>query len=218
MIYQNVLQEVCFSDAFYIYLFSLIYIHKSILGGYGEVWQGLYLGKIDVAVKKMFNSENVILENDTEIHFLQRVRHPRLVSFFGAGRCSDDNNIFIVLEFMEHGSLDTLLLKDSSKALHWRLRLRLLHDVVLAMEYLHDNYDSIHRDLKSANILLTQEKGLLRAKVADFGTSRFVSTKMSNTITNDSKDSDSSTTRSPLQDTMSAESDTRVTMTSSEGT
>ena len=89
-------------------------------------------------MKKMFNSENVILENDTEIHFLQRVRHPRLVSFFGAGRCSDDNNIFIVLEFMEHGSLDTLLLKDSSKALHWRLRLRLLHDVVLAMEYLHD--------------------------------------------------------------------------------
>ena len=83
---------------------------------------------------------------------------------------------------------------------------------------LEHRYDSIHRDLKSGNILLTLEKGSLRAKVADFGTSRFVSTKMSNTITNDSKDSDSSTTRSPLQDTMSAESDTRVTMTSSEGT
>ena len=90
----------------------------------------------------------------------------------------------------------------------------------LALRALEYRYDSIHRDLKNGNILLTQEKGLLRAKVADFGTSRFVSTKMSNAITKDSKDNDdsSSTTISPLQDMISSESDKRVTMTSSEGT
>mgnify|MGYP006445684225 CR=1 FL=1 len=48
----------------------------------------------------MKHTEDVELDNDHEIHFLQRVRHRRLVSFFGAGRC-DDQNIFIVLEFME---------------------------------------------------------------------------------------------------------------------
>lgn len=91
---------------------------------------------------------------------------------------------------MEYGSLDDLV-KRSSKALRWKIRLRLLHDIVLGMEYIHKK-NITHRDLKCKNVLLTKEKGLLRAKVADFGTSHFAKQR-SMSITNEleTKDSDS---------------------------
>ena len=42
------------------------------------------------------------------------------------------------------------------------------------MEYIHTDLGSIHRDLKSENVLLCLENAELRAKVADFGLSRFM--------------------------------------------
>ena len=45
------------------------------------------------------------LETDSEIRFLQRARHPRLVMFLGCGRYMDEKkeNIFLVLEFCDGG-------------------------------------------------------------------------------------------------------------------
>ena len=69
-------------------------------GGYGEVWRGRYRGRWDVAVKKMFDTDNIdTLADESEIHFLQRARHPRLVLFMGAGRMPD-RNLFLVLEYV----------------------------------------------------------------------------------------------------------------------
>eukprot|EP00850_Spirogloea_muscicola_P022325 SM000288S10777 [mRNA] locus=s288:20804:22129:+ [translate_table: standard] len=55
--------------------------------------------------------------------------------------------------------------------LSWRERLRVLRDVALGLEYLHDSapHSVVHRDVKSANILLDADG---RARVADFGLSR----------------------------------------------
>ena len=55
-------------------------------------------------------------------------------------------------------------------------------DIVDGMKYLHDEHDSIHRDLKSANILLSKDErdGLIRGKVADFGMSKLVSQEVLN--------------------------------------
>jgi serine/threonine protein kinase len=91
------------------------------------------------------------------------------------------------------------------------------------MEHLHDKYNSIHRDLKSANILLTMEKGKLRAKVADFGTSRFISSKLSSTdslikSSSSSSSDDDDRARRDSSNWSSDVSDTSITMTSSQGT
>ena len=56
----------------------------------------------------------------------------------------------------------------------WSLRVRLLADVADGMCYLHGVHNSVHRDLKSSNVLLTEENGTLRAKVADFGLARLM--------------------------------------------
>lgn len=98
---------------------------------------------------------------------------------------------------MEGGSLDTKLWHVSvADRATLKLRLRWLSDVAEGMVYLH-NIDSVHRDLKSPNVLLANE----RAKIADFGLSKMftqrrrrqrrgMSTKTSSESTEDN-DSDS---------------------------
>lgn len=174
---------------------------------FGVVWHGSLHGKWEVAVKKILHSEAINLKDDKEIKFLKRARHQRLVMFIGCGNC-DDGNIFVVLEYMDRGSLDSILWGKRSiessasvelrspppvrgsrrgpsdgrsagggprrKILPWELRLRLLQDIADGMAYLHLNCDSVHRDLKTPNVLLSMESHKLRAKIADFGMSRFM--------------------------------------------
>lgn len=53
---------------------------------------------------------------------------------------------------------------SSTQALSWAL------DVAQALEYLHLRSPAVlHRDVKSANIMLTKEEGSLVAKLSDFG-------------------------------------------------
>ena len=75
--------------------------------------------------------------------------------------------------YMEEGALDTKI--NSKLKFPWSDRLRILGDVAEGMAFLHDKHDSVHRDLKSANVLLDRENGLLRGKIGDFGMSKFMS-------------------------------------------
>ena len=114
------------------------------------------------------------LETDSEIRFLQRARHPRLVMFLGCGYMDErKENIFLVLEFCDAGDYGTYL-HHAEKERPWSERLLILQDVSEGIEYLHLVLHSIHRDLKSDNVLLRHEKrtNMLRAKIGDFGLSK----------------------------------------------
>ncbi|KAJ4806871.1 Leucine-rich repeat protein kinase family protein [Rhynchospora pubera] len=80
----------------------------------------------------------------------------------------------LVYEYMSGGSLRTYLTagKDSNvRVLSWEERLRILLEAAQGLLYLHTecNPPIIHRDVKTANILLNH---MLEAKIADFGLSK----------------------------------------------
>ena len=62
----------------------------------------------------------------------------------------------IVLEFMQNGTLYDYIY-DLENPLDGELRVHFANDISLGMEFIHKNH-MIHRDIKSPNILLTEEK------------------------------------------------------------
>lgn len=66
----------------------------------------------------------------------------------------------IVMEFMDRGSVETLL-EALSGSPPWPLAFRLAHEVALGMNFLHCK-NILHHDLKPSNVLLN---GDLHAKV-----------------------------------------------------
>jgi serine/threonine protein kinase len=98
---------------------------------------------------------------------LQCVDSPHLLKFFGYGTTRSGNG-FIVTEFCSGGSLEHAL-HNSKLELPWKTRVAIGLQVALGMEYLH-HMQMVHRDLKSANVLLDE---MMKAKVCDFGLARY---------------------------------------------
>ena len=100
---------------------------------------------------------------------LQRIDNAHLIKFFGYGNTKGGNG-FIVTELMDGGSLEDMLHK-SELDLPWGTRAKYGLHIALGMKHLHKK-DMLHRDLKSANVLLDARH--TEAKVCDFGLARVV--------------------------------------------
>lgn len=72
---------------------------------------------------------------------------------------------WIFMEFMDSGCLTDLLEAGYYKAFTEDIIAFLVYDTLQALKYLHDRH-IIHRDIKSDNILLSQNGDI---KLADFG-------------------------------------------------
>ncbi|XP_054802457.1 calcium/calmodulin-regulated receptor-like kinase 2 isoform X2 [Prosopis cineraria] len=140
-------------------------------GSFGTVYKATMPTGEVVAVKVLdSNSKQGEKEFQTEVLLLGRLHHRNLVNL--VGYCADKGQRILVYEFMSNGSLSNLLYSEE-KALSWNERLQIVIDISHGIEYLHEGAvpPVIHRDLKSANILLDHS---MRAKVADFGLSKEV--------------------------------------------
>ncbi|URE32346.1 receptor-like protein kinase [Musa troglodytarum] len=102
---------------------------------------------------------------------LTRVHHRTLVSM--VGYCNDGDYLALVYEYMAQGTLQDHLQgrTHSTRPLSWRQRLLIAVEAAEGLEYLHKGCKPalIHRDVKTANILLSEK---LEAKIADFGLSK----------------------------------------------
>ena len=88
---------------------------------------------------------------------LSQLRHRNILNFMGA--CIQPPVYAIITEFIEGGSLFNLLhssepsISSLRREMKWEHKLNLMYGIAQACLYLH-NKGVIHRDLKSANVLL----------------------------------------------------------------
>ncbi|CAL9155915.1 unnamed protein product [Musa hybrid cultivar] len=143
-------------------------------GSFGDVFRGFDkdLNK-EVAIKviDLEEAEDDIEDIQKEISVLSQCRSPYITDYYGS--YLHQTKLWIVMEYMAGGSVADLL--QTGPPLDEMSISCILRDLLHAIEYLH-NEGKIHRDIKAANILLT-EKG--DVKVADFGVSAQLTKTMS---------------------------------------
>ena len=138
-------------------------------GSYGRVLKGNFRGS-DVAVKHLHRvilSDYNIRGFEREMKMASRCRHPNLLQFIGATRIQNESPL-IVYELLDK-SLYALL---EERPLQETEMFRLSLDIAKGLNYLHLHKPEaiIHRDVKSANVLLWM-RGCesWRAKLSDYG-------------------------------------------------
>ena len=123
-------------------------------------------GGMMVAVKVTRSSGSDALPQEIKV-WGSLPRHPNIITLIGVATAK--LVVYIVTELAMNGSLfDYLHMEKRTPPVHQSLAWA--SDVARGMKHLHDN-NIIHRDLKSANVLLTSE---WVAKLCDFGTAREV--------------------------------------------
>ncbi|KAK4754605.1 hypothetical protein SAY87_002709 [Trapa incisa] len=144
-------------------------------GGYGYVHKGVLPNGKEIAVKCLkVGSGQGDKEFQAEVDIISRVHHRHLVSL--VGYCMADNQRILIYEFLPNNTLEYHL-HDRGKdgpTLDWPTRLQIALGSAKGLAYLHEDCHPtiIHRDIKSANILLDFN---YEAKVSDFGLAKLSS-------------------------------------------
>jgi len=144
-------------------------------GGCGCVFQGILSSGTRVAVKRLevdpvVGLAGVVLldQMQTEVQVLSQVQHPNIVQLLGSS--TDGAVPCLVYALMEGGSLQDRLACSVGDVAHAALtsneRILVLSDVARGLAFLHFEVQIIHRDVKSANVLLDRN---LVGRIGDFG-------------------------------------------------
>ncbi|KAL8520117.1 hypothetical protein ACS0TY_010878 [Phlomoides rotata] len=117
-------------------------------------------------VKMKNEREGFPLTSLREINILLSIHHPSIVDVKEVVVGNDLDNIYMVMEYMEH---DLKVLMETMKQPFSQSEVKcLMLQLLGGIKYLHDNW-VLHRDLKTSNLLLNNHGEL---KICDFGLAR----------------------------------------------
>jgi len=139
-------------------LSELAFVHQIGHGSTGTCYRAQWRGSSTVAVKVAHGGSESSWRS--EVSFLARLRHPHVVQLLGA--VFSPPTYCLVLEFCDGGDLHDALQQPTPPG----FVMRVARGVASGMAYLHSR-GVLHRDLKSANVLLDRHR---QPKVTDFGT------------------------------------------------
>ncbi|XP_064381250.1 tyrosine-protein kinase Lck isoform X1 [Dromaius novaehollandiae] len=146
---------------------SLKLVEKLGAGQFGEVWMGFYNGHTKVAVKSLKQGSMSPSAFLAEANLMKNLQHPRLVRLYAV---VTKEPIYIITEYMEKGSLVDFLKTAEGVKLTINKLLDMAAQIAEGMAFIEArNY--IHRDLRAANILVSETLG---CKIADFGLARLI--------------------------------------------
>ncbi|KAJ8762940.1 hypothetical protein K2173_023069 [Erythroxylum novogranatense] len=153
-------------------------------GGSSQVYKGCLPDGEELAVKILKPSEDVLKEFVSEIEIITSLHHKNIISLLGF--CFDDKDLILVYDFLSRGSLEENLHGDKKDplAFGWRERHKVAVGVAEALSYLHNDIAQpvIHRDVKSSNILLSDN---FEPQLSDFGFAKWMSGSNSHMVCND---------------------------------
>ncbi|XP_054707338.1 interleukin-1 receptor-associated kinase 4-like [Uloborus diversus] len=146
-------------------------------GSFGQVFRACLFGKL-LAVKRLQSS----MPNQffTELKILQKYKHENLLPLLGIS--VDGPYCCLIYEYIDNGSLqERLACIDNSPPILCDTRMSIAYGSALGINHLHtfQKPPMVHRDIKSANILL--DKNFI-PKIGDFGLVRTGDSTASSTM------------------------------------
>ncbi|XP_074312937.1 protein kinase STUNTED-like [Silene latifolia] len=137
-------------------------------GGCSRVYKGNFLDGKQVAVKVLKSSKQAWKDFSLEVNIISSLRHRHITPLLGV--CVDNSELICVYDYMSKGSLEENLHADNKEksVLSWEVRYNVAVGVAEALLYLHTGCSRpiIHRDVKSSNILLSDN---FEPQLSDFG-------------------------------------------------
>ncbi|XP_047331725.1 G-type lectin S-receptor-like serine/threonine-protein kinase At2g19130 [Impatiens glandulifera] len=151
-------------------------------GGFGSVFKGTLPDSTLIAVKRLDSISQGEKQFRTEVSTIGNIQHVNLVRL--RGFCSQGSKKLLVYEYMQNGSLDSILFhqNDSKSILDWKTRYQIATGIARGLAYLHEECRDciVHCDIKPENILL--DSGFC-PKVADFGLAKLMGRDFSRVLT-----------------------------------
>lgn len=153
--------------------FELIFDKKLGSGSFGQI----YLGRWREQVMVIKSIEGDFGEEDRaqfirEVQIMSQCRDKHITQFYGASL--EPGRACLLMEHMERSSLYQVLENPLPPPLQKQMAL----EIAQGLQYLHVR-DILHRDLKSANVLVNADN---HAKLSDFGLSKTRATSVKTTL------------------------------------
>ncbi|TVU23634.1 hypothetical protein EJB05_26010 [Eragrostis curvula] len=139
-------------------------------GGFGTVYKGVLPTGADVAIKISSSQTKYQIDYfETEVLIMSKLQHANIVKLLGC--CIEGDNSILVYEYVRNGSLYNRIHVAELRAgmsLSWPIRFQIIEGIVQGAAYLnhHSRPRVVHRDLKTANILLDCD---MTPRLIDFG-------------------------------------------------